>query len=48
VIEDGVAVGRAQERFDADGVLTDDELLEQLGHVVGTLIYEAAPVLVAA
>jgi chromate reductase len=26
VIEDGVAVGRAHERFDADGVLIDDEL----------------------
>ena len=48
VIEDGIAVGRAHERFDADGVLTDDELVDQLGHVVGTVIYEAAPVLMAA
>jgi chromate reductase len=49
VIEDGVAVGLAHERFDADGVLIDDELCAQLGQVVETLIYEAAPaVLVAA
>ena len=26
-----VAVGHAHERFDADGILTDDDLLEQLG-----------------
>jgi chromate reductase, NAD(P)H dehydrogenase (quinone) len=43
VIEDGVAVGRAHERFDADGVLIDDELCAQLEQVVETLTYEAAP-----
>ena len=49
VIENGVAVGRAHERFDVDGALTDDELLAQLGDVVETLIFESAPaVLVAA
>ena len=49
VIEDGVAVGRAHERFDVDGALTDDELRAQLGVVLETLIGEAAPaVLVAA
>ena len=49
VIEDGVAVGRAHERFDVDRALTDDELRAQLGDVLKTLIDEAAPaVLVAA
>jgi chromate reductase len=43
VVERGVAVGRARERFDEEGVLTDDELLDQLGDVVGTLLLEATP-----
>ena len=34
VVEGEVAVGHAQERFDADGRLVDDQLREQLGEVV--------------
>ncbi len=43
VIENGVAVGHAHERFDVDGALTDDEARAQLGDVVERLVYEAAP-----
>jgi chromate reductase len=37
VIEGDVAVGHAHERFDANGVLTDDNLREQLDEVVEAL-----------
>jgi chromate reductase len=40
VIEGDVAVGHAQERFDANGVLTDDDLREQLQEVVEALVAE--------
>ena len=43
VVEDGVAVGHAHQRFDADGALLDDELREQLGDVLEALVAEAAP-----
>jgi chromate reductase, NAD(P)H dehydrogenase (quinone) len=42
VIEGDVAVGHAHERFDANGVLTDDSLLEQLHEVVDALVAEIA------
>jgi chromate reductase, NAD(P)H dehydrogenase (quinone) len=42
VIEGDVAVGHAHERFDSNGVLTDDSLLEQLHEVVDALVAEAA------
>jgi len=42
VVEGDVAVGHAHERFDADGVLADDNLREQLGEVVEALVAEAA------
>jgi chromate reductase len=48
VVEGEVAVGHAQTRFDADGNLTDDDLLEQLRSVVELLVSEATPVSVAA
>ena len=48
VVEGEVAVGHAQTRFDQDGNLTDENLVEQLGEVVGTLVAETAPVQVAA
>ena len=38
-----VAVGHAQERFDEEGRLTDDDLRGQLREVVGTLVAEARP-----
>jgi chromate reductase len=40
VVEGDVAVGHAQERFDANGVLTDDDLREQLQEVVEALVAE--------
>jgi chromate reductase len=48
VVEGEVAVGHAQTRFDADGKLTDDDILEQLGEVVRLLVAETQPVSVAA
>jgi chromate reductase len=42
VIEGDVAVGHAHERFDSNGVLTDDSLLEQLHEVVDALVAEVA------
>jgi chromate reductase len=37
VIEGDLAVGHARDRFDADGVLRDDDLVEQLGEVLAQL-----------
>jgi chromate reductase len=42
VVEGDVAVGRAQERFDADGRLSDAELREQLAELVQELVEAAA------
>jgi chromate reductase, NAD(P)H dehydrogenase (quinone) len=42
VVEGEVAVGRAQDRFDADGRLVDDEHREQLAEVVRELVATAA------
>ena len=41
VVEGDVAVGHAQERFDANGILNDENLREQLGEVVETLVTAA-------
>ena len=38
VVDGDVAVGHAQERFDEDGILNDENLREQLGEVVETLV----------
>jgi chromate reductase len=38
VVEGEVAVGHAQQRFDEDGRLADDDLREQLGEVVDGLV----------
>jgi chromate reductase, NAD(P)H dehydrogenase (quinone) len=43
VIEGEVAVGRAMDRFDADGRLNDESLEEQLREVVDDLLAEADP-----
>jgi chromate reductase len=43
VVEGDVAVGHAHERFDELGVLTDENLLEQLGEVVQALVAETVP-----
>jgi chromate reductase len=48
VVEGEVAVGHAQTRFDQEGNLTDENLLEQVGEVVRTLVAETNPVSVAA
>ena len=48
VVEGEVAVGHAQTRFDQDGNLTDENLVDQLAEVVRTLVAETAPVQVAA
>jgi chromate reductase len=48
VAEVEVAVGKAQERFDEAGRLTDDEVREQLRDALTTLAAEAAPALAAA
>jgi chromate reductase len=46
VAEVEVAVGRASEKFDADGRLNDEEIREQLRDAVSTLVAEvAAPAL---
>src|SRR5712692_3702055 len=42
VVEGEVAVGHAHERFDANGVLMDDNLREQLQEVVDALVIEAS------
>jgi chromate reductase len=38
VVEEGVAVGHAPTRFDADGRLVDDDTREQLAELVETLV----------
>ena len=43
VVEGDVAVGHAHERFDEHGVLTDENLREQLSEVVQALVAESAP-----
>jgi chromate reductase, NAD(P)H dehydrogenase (quinone) len=43
VVEGDVAVGHAHERFDEHGVLTDENLREQLSEVVQALVAETAP-----
>ncbi len=43
VVEGDVAVGHAHERFDERGVLTDENLREQLSEVVQALVAETAP-----
>jgi chromate reductase, NAD(P)H dehydrogenase (quinone) len=47
VVEGDVALGHAPTRFDAEGRLVDDELREQLGEVVGSLVGETMPVALA-
>jgi chromate reductase, NAD(P)H dehydrogenase (quinone) len=42
VVEGEVAVGHAPSRFDGDGRLVDENLLEQLEEVVAVLVAEAA------
>jgi chromate reductase, NAD(P)H dehydrogenase (quinone) len=42
VVETEVAVGKADSRFDADGVLVDDEIREQLAETIELLLAEAA------
>ena len=44
VLEGDVAVGHAPTRFDEEGRLTDEQLLEQLQEVVSSLVQELAPV----
>jgi chromate reductase, NAD(P)H dehydrogenase (quinone) len=41
VVEGEVAFGHAHQKFDDEGRLTDDNLAEQLGEVVGDLVGEA-------
>ena len=48
VIDGEVAVGHAHTRFDEEGSLTDENLVEQLDEVVRTLVAETQPVAVAA
>jgi chromate reductase len=48
VVEGEVAVGHAHTRFDEDGNLTDENLVEQLDEVVRTLVAETQPVAIAA
>ena len=48
VIEGEVAVGHAHTRFDEEGNLTDDNLVQQIDEVVDTLVAETQPVAVAA
>jgi len=43
-----LAVGRASEKFDADGRLLDEEIRRELGDAVATLLDEVAPALAAA
>jgi hypothetical protein len=48
VVEGEVAVGHAHTRFDEEGNLTDENLLQQIDEVVQTLVAETQPVAVAA
>ena len=48
VAEVEVAVGRSQDKFDADGRLVDEETREQLDEALATLASELSPALVAA
>ena len=48
VAEVEVAVGRAQEKFDGNGRLIDDEVHEQLRDALATLAAELEPALIAA
>src|SRR2546423_1630564 len=48
VVDVEVVVGHADERFDADGRLIDDELRTELVEAVGMLVAEAHPALAAA
>ncbi len=48
VVEGEVAVGHAHERFDEQSRLTDENLVEQLGEVVDTLVAETRPAAVPA
>lgn len=48
VLADGVAVPKAQERFDADGTLLDAALRDQLAALLAALVVEAAPITAAA
>jgi len=43
-----IAVGRVEEKFDADGRLTDETVRTELEDALGTLLAEAQPVLAAA
>jgi chromate reductase, NAD(P)H dehydrogenase (quinone) len=47
VVEGDVAVGHSPTRFDSDGRLADEDLLEQLGEVVDALVGEVTPVALA-
>jgi chromate reductase, NAD(P)H dehydrogenase (quinone) len=47
VVQDGVAVARAADAFDAEGGLADPELAEQLASVLGALVHVAEPALAA-
>ena len=48
VVEGEVAVGHAHTRFDEDGNLADDNLVQQIDEVVQTLVAQTQPVAVAA
>jgi chromate reductase len=48
VVEAEVAVGRAQNRFDDNGRLVDEEIREELGAALEALVTEVAPRLIAA
>ena len=48
VVEGEVAVGHAHTRFDEEGNLTDENLVDQIDEVVRTLVAETQPVAVAA
>jgi chromate reductase, NAD(P)H dehydrogenase (quinone) len=48
VVEGEVAVGHAYTRFDEEGNLTDENLVQQIDEVVRTLVAETQPVAVAA
>jgi len=43
-----VAVGHAADKFDGDGRLLDDDVREQLGDAISTLVAEVEPVSIAA
>ncbi len=48
VVEGGVAVAQAHERFNAEGDLVDGEVREQLAEVLRNLVAAARPAAVAA